>query len=47
MNGTSAPTGKPFKLEMSTVGRWKDGVMVEEFLFWDNPMFMKQIGLVQ
>ncbi|WP_224367815.1 ester cyclase [Hyalangium versicolor] len=47
-DGTSiAPTGKPFKLEMSTVGRWKDGVMAEEFLFWDNQTFMKQIGLAQ
>lgn len=42
---TIAPTGKPFKLMMSTVGRWKNGVMVEEFLFWDNQAFMKQIGL--
>lgn len=40
-----APTGKPFKLMMSTVGRWKNGVMVEEYLFWDNQAFMKQIGL--
>jgi SnoaL-like polyketide cyclase len=40
-----APTGKPFKLTMSTVGRWKNGVMVEEYLFWDNQTFMKQIGL--
>ena len=39
------PTGKAFKLAMSTVGRWKDGVMVEEYLFWDNQTFMKQIGL--
>ena len=40
-----APTGKAFKLQMSTIGRWKDGVMVEEYLFWDNQAFMKQIGL--
>jgi hypothetical protein len=39
------PTGKPFKLTMCTVGHWKDGVMVEEYLFWDNQAFMKQIGL--
>jgi len=39
------PTGKPFKLTMSTVGHWKDGVMDEEYLFWDNQTFMKQIGL--
>ncbi len=41
------PTGKTFKLEMCTVGHWKDGVMDEEYLFWDNLTFMKQIGLAQ
>lgn len=44
---TIAPTGKPFKLIMSTVGLWKNGVMTEEYLFWDNQTFMKQIGLAQ
>ena len=44
---TVPPTGRPFKLEMCTVGRWKNGVMVEEYLFWDNLRFMKQIGLSQ
>nr|WP_315030096.1 ester cyclase [uncultured Chryseobacterium sp.] len=39
------PTGKSFKLPMITVGIWKDGVMIEEHLFWDNAAFMKQIGL--
>jgi hypothetical protein len=39
------PTNKPFKLIMCTVGHWKDGVMIEEYLFWDNQAFMKQIGL--
>ena len=42
---TIAPTGKAFKLVMCTVGHWKNGVMTEEFLFWDNQTFMKQIGL--
>ncbi|MCE1237804.1 MAG: ester cyclase [Hyphomicrobiales bacterium] len=43
---TIAPTGKPFKLTMATVGHWtKAGVMDEEYLFWDNADFMKQIGL--
>jgi SnoaL-like polyketide cyclase len=41
------PTGKPFKLVMATVGHWKGGVMDEEYLFWDNQAFMKQIGLGQ
>jgi hypothetical protein len=40
-----APTGKSFKIEMCTVGHWKGGVMDEEYLFWDNLTFMKQIGL--
>jgi len=42
---TIAPTGKSYKLPMCTVGHWKDGVMDEEYLFWDNQTFMKQIGL--
>ncbi len=43
---TIAPTGKPFKLTMSTIGHWtKAGAMDEEYLFWDNQAFMKQIGL--
>ena len=44
---TIPPTNKPFKLEMVTVGHWKNGVMDEEYLFWDNLTFMKQIGLSQ
>jgi hypothetical protein len=38
-------TGKSFKLPMCTVGIWKDGVMIEEYLFWDNQSYMNQIGL--
>jgi hypothetical protein len=44
---TIAPTGKPFKITMCTVGHWKNGLMDEEFLFWDNASFMKQIGVSQ
>jgi SnoaL-like polyketide cyclase. len=45
-NGNSIPaTGKSFKLPMVTIGLWKNGVMYEEHLFWDNMAFMKQIGL--
>ena len=39
------PTGKAFKMPMCTVGYWKDGVMDEESLFWDNQTYMNQIGL--
>ena len=42
------PTGKSFELPMCTVGLWNNkGVMYEEFLYWDNQAFMKQIGLTQ
>jgi hypothetical protein len=41
------PTGKQFSLPMCTVGHWKDGVMAEEWLFWDNATYMKQIGIGQ
>lgn len=45
-DGKTIPaTGKSFKLPMATIGHWKDGVMDEEWLFWDNQAFMKQIGL--
>ena len=39
------PTGKSFSVPMCTIGHWKDGVMIEESLFWDNQTFMNQIGL--
>ena len=48
-NGKSIPpTGKTFKLSMTTIGHWgPDGKMTEEYLFWDNQAFMKQIGLAK
>ena len=39
------PTGKAFKMPMCTIGHWKDGIMIEESLFWDNMTYMNQIGL--
>ena len=39
------PTGKKFSMQMVTIGKWKEGKMVEEYLFWDNAGFAKQIGL--
>jgi len=42
---TIPPTGKTYKIPMATIGHWKDGVMDEEYLFWDNQSFMKQLGL--
>ena len=44
---TIEPTGNSFTITMATLGYWKDGVMTEEYLFWDNQEFMKQIGLGQ
>ena len=39
------PTGKSFSLPMCTVGIWKNRVMIEEYLFWDNQTYMNQLGL--
>lgn len=44
---TIPPTGKKFKLRMATIGHWEGGKMIEEYLFYDNQAFMKQIGLAQ
>ena len=42
---TLPPTGKKFKLAMVTLAKWQGDKMSEEYLFWDNQAFMKQIGL--
>ena len=43
---TIPPTGKAYSMPMATIGHWnKDGIMFEEYLFWDNAEFMKEIGL--
>lgn len=40
------PTGLSYAIDMSTIGRWTDqGDMGEEWLFWDNADFYRQIGL--
>ncbi|KAA2242780.1 ester cyclase [Chitinophaga agrisoli] len=39
------PTRKSFKIPMATIGIWKNGVMIEEHLFWDNKAYLDQIGL--
>jgi hypothetical protein len=41
------PTGKSFRLPMATVSHWKNGVMNEEYLFWDNQSYLKQLGIIQ
>ncbi len=46
--GSIPPTGKAFKLPMATLGHWgEDGIMTEEYLFWDNATYMKQLGLAE
>lgn len=42
------PTGMACHIPMAAIGHWnKQGVMDEEYLFWDNALFMKEIGLAQ
>jgi predicted ester cyclase len=41
------PNGKKYSINMCTVGHWKNGVMIEEWLFWDNLTYMKQLGIAQ
>jgi hypothetical protein len=43
--GFLQPTGLAYAINMATVGIWNNGVMVEEFLFWDNQSFHQQIGV--
>lgn len=46
--GFIKPTGKKFKIPMSTFSIWNDdGKMSEEFLYWDNKAYMTQMGLGQ
>ena len=42
--GTIQPTGKRFEVEFCTVAHWKNGKIVEEKLFYDLVVVMKQIG---
>lgn len=45
---TIPPTGKHYRIQMATFGHWtQEGTMDEEYLFWDNQEFMRQIGLGQ
>ena len=42
------PNGKRFEIEMATIGRWNEqGTMDEEWLFYDDYTFMKQLGLLK
>lgn len=39
------PTGKKLNMQMSTIAHWKDDKIIEEYLFWDNATFMRQLGI--
>jgi hypothetical protein len=42
------PTNKSFKIQMATISHWtKDGTMDQEYLFWDNETYKKQLGLAK
>lgn len=46
-NGTELkPNGSKFVQYMITLAKWKDGKILEEYLFYDNMDFMKQLGLL-
>lgn len=42
---TVKPNNKKLNLRMATVAHWKDDHIYEEYLFWDNDAFKKQLGL--
>ncbi len=39
------PTGKPVSVKIATIARWENGRIAEEYLFWDNADWNRQIGL--
>ncbi len=39
------PTGKKVRLKIATIARWEGGRIAEEYLFWDNADWNRQIGL--
>jgi cell division protein FtsB len=41
------PTGRPVSLKIATIARWENDRIAEEYLFWDNADWNRQIGLGQ
>lgn len=39
------PTGNRLRIKIATLAHWKDGRITEEYLFWDNADWNRQIGL--
>ncbi|MEL6375834.1 MAG: ester cyclase [Pseudomonadota bacterium] len=35
--------GNSYEINFTTVARWEEGLMVEEYLFWDNDYFFSQL----
>lgn len=45
-DGNAIPgTGKSFELDFSTTAKWEEGMLVEEYVFWDSALMAQQIGL--
>jgi len=40
-----APSGKELEIKIATIARWENGRIAEEYLFWDNAEWNRQIGL--
>jgi len=43
--GVIEPNGNRVSLRMATIAHWRNGRIYEEYLFWDNDAYMKQLGL--
>ncbi|MGD1834147.1 MAG: ester cyclase [Nitrososphaeraceae archaeon] len=39
------PTGKSFEIKMATIAKWNNEKIEEEYLFWDNVEWNKQVGI--
>ncbi|KXH26978.1 hypothetical protein CNYM01_14149 [Colletotrichum nymphaeae SA-01] len=40
------PTNKPVQYDLMTIARWSNGWMVEEYLWSDNPLIYRQLGVL-
>ena len=41
------PTGKKVRIKIATIARWENNRIAEEYLFWDNAHWNRQVGLGQ
>ncbi len=39
------PNGKAIHIKIATIARWENGRIAEEYLFWDNADWNRQIGI--